>query len=221
MHSAAASLGEKVVALRKNEMFDDRPGRASGTSALGKLAREYYLNGDWERATTYWRQSTLRMMRAYRDPHAAYALRPNPQTYAILNSERQARDEHARWSPHFVGLIGALYHTAPTDFGVLKEAFELAQWALDLNSGLPFAQMAARSTNARLSALQKERDDLVLKFHDREGMSYADQRPLEARITELNKLIESDCRAKHRVRRRSHSPLARFNQPCGKTRRRC
>jgi tetratricopeptide (TPR) repeat protein len=194
LHGEAIALWEKVVHLSKDDLEASHPdpdNRSIG--AIGRLARDYSLMGDWVQATAHWRRSTFELMRTYRNPTTNRWLGRNPKTYSILNSERMARSAHARWGAHFVGLIGALSHTASAgDPEVLRETFHLAQWALDLNSGLPVAQMAARSSNPRLAALQRERDDLVKRFNDRDGINYADQRPIDVRISELNSQIEME-----------------------------
>lgn len=93
-------------------------------------------------------------------------------------------------------MIAGLYRTSgdrpESQPDLLEETFQLAQWALNLNSGEPIARMAARSGNPRLAALVREREALALKFVTELQLADVERRALDERVAVLNRRIETE-----------------------------
>ena len=199
-YAEAISFYKRSLALRKTSLGADHPYVAA---ELHSLAFIFFSQQDWKSAADYWRASLGVTIR--RTQRSADAVGRSPTG--------KARTEAEQLSFQFRDFVKAAYRLggeAGAELSLVREAFEMAQWAQSSQTAVSLAQMAARSAkdDLKLAALVRERQDLVAEWQTRDARRTAtrsqvpDQRnrpevaangsrlaAIDTRITEIDKRL--------------------------------
>jgi len=183
---------------RSLEIYEKTLGRdhPSVGSALNNLAGLHFVQQDWVGAADYWRRSTALAVRR--------AERGTADVGQALTGKRKGETD--RQSYRFLSLVRVGYRLATQDraqqAGLAAELFQAAQWAVVSEAAGSLAQMAARGAkgDARLAALVRERQDLVVEWQKRDANRTAavsqpsDKRDKVAEATNEARLAAIDAR---------------------------
>ena len=164
--SEAKQLYERVMDARVKVLGAEHPGTLA---VIHSLAHLRFTQRDWHGAAQLWRNGTemiiRRLQRGLQEPRQALSGRK--------------RNEGEQWSFQFRGLVKAAYRLAADgaepDATVAHDMFQIVQWALSSEAARSLAQMAVRGAkgDAKLAALVRERQDLVLEWQKRDELRSA------------------------------------------------
>jgi tetratricopeptide (TPR) repeat protein len=148
----------RALALTEKALGPDHP---SVALSLSNLAEVHLLRQDWPGATQHFRRSAGIIVRRTQ--------RGSEDLGKPLTGGRRSEAEQASYQ--FLGLAKALHRlAADADPALIDEAFRAAQWAKGSEAAASLAQMAVRGAkgDAALSALVRERQDLVAEWQQRD-----------------------------------------------------
>jgi tetratricopeptide (TPR) repeat protein len=189
----AEPLHQRTLKIYQTVLGPDHPW--VGTS-LSNLADLYFAQGDWIRAADYFRRSTGVTIR-----RAEFGTDDVGQN---LTGKRRAEAEHLGY--RFWTLVKTVYRLAQegrnAEATLLREMFQMAQWARGLEAAASLAQMAARGAkgDVQLTQLARERQDLVAEWQARDGERTAavaeapSKRDKEAEAANVTRLAAIDAR---------------------------
>jgi CHAT domain-containing protein/tetratricopeptide (TPR) repeat protein len=188
----AEPLYQRALNVREKALGSDSL-EVIGT--LMYVATLYSSQGDWARATDFARRGTAAL--------AARTLRGTQNVGQTMTGKIKSED--IGFSQAFFLAVKAASRLAsehPNDTNLQREMFLTAQWAQSSEAAESLSQMAARGAkgDARLAALIRERQDLVLEWQRRDQVrSYAvaqapDKRNREAEAENVARLSAIDAR---------------------------
>ncbi len=141
---------------------------------LNELGAVYFAQGDWMKAAQSWRRTNDIVIRLVKQSNSKVGSAPTADTHLISDA-----------SSH---LVQAMNRLAPEGSEMRakasREMFEIAQWALFSGAADSLSQMAARAAkdDPALSALARERQDLVAEWQNRDASrDAAFAKPVEKR----------------------------------------
>jgi CHAT domain-containing protein/tetratricopeptide (TPR) repeat protein len=188
--AAAEPLYERALVIHETALGPDHldVGRD-----LNNLAVHHFAQSDWQRAADYWRRSTgIVIGRARRG-----TLVGESQT-----GKRKSEASQVSWQ--FRDLIKAAYRqsVAREEAALLREMFQIAQWAQSSDAAESLALMAARGARGgpKLATLTRERQDLVAEWQRRDRLRSSavaqspDRRNREAEAENVSRLAAIDAR---------------------------
>jgi tetratricopeptide (TPR) repeat protein/CHAT domain-containing protein len=187
-YADAEPLYERALAIDEKALGPDHP-RVS--SALSNLASLYFDQRDWARAADFWRRGTGVIERRV----ARGTLVVGQAMTGKAKSEAEQNREQ------FLGLVKSVHRLARSPSPEqAAEMFETAQWAQSSEAASSLAEMAARGAKGdpKLSALVRERQDLVAEWQRRDGVRVAavsqppDKRDHAAETANANRLVAID-----------------------------
>ena len=177
-YADAIAVGERMLRLREK--------RGETTFQLQDqvwgVAADYFEIGDWAKSAAYWRRSADDFIARYR------------RAPASLELERAYKEQPASRTEYFTNVIATEYRLATEQRRSLddlaRDTFEIAQWAQSISLGDTLAQMTARSAkgNVMLSALVRERQDLMAKFERRA----LEQSEVQDRLLAIDSQLRTD-----------------------------
>jgi tetratricopeptide (TPR) repeat protein/CHAT domain-containing protein len=161
----AEPLMKRALAIEEKTLGPDHPNVATD---LRNLASIYFAQNNWASAADYWRRST-----------SVTISRVQRGTLVVGESlTGKKRSEAAQQSSTFRNLVKALSRLRSEqgdNAGLLRESFQVAQWAQSSEAAESLAQMAARGArgDSKLAALARKRQDLVVEWQNRDALRSA------------------------------------------------
>jgi CHAT domain-containing protein/tetratricopeptide (TPR) repeat protein len=157
-YAEAEPVFRRTLALTEKALGPDHP---SVALSLSNLAEVHLAQQDWPGAAELFRRSAGIVVRRTQ--------RGGEDLGKPLTGGRRSEAEQASY--HFLRLAKTLYRLGGgADPALADEAFRAAQWAKGSQAAASLAQMAARGAkgDAALSALVRERQDLVAEWQQRD-----------------------------------------------------
>jgi CHAT domain-containing protein/tetratricopeptide (TPR) repeat protein len=155
----AEALYQRSLTISERALSPDHPFVSLSLNNLGTL---HFVQNNWAAALSFWERSTGILIRRA-------LLGGEALSQGQVNS---AQGDVTRLRGSSMGLIKAAYRSNTTETGhatsLMPAMFQYAQWAQTSVAAASLAQMAARHVKGRavLSALVRERQDLVGEWHD-------------------------------------------------------
>jgi tetratricopeptide (TPR) repeat protein len=192
-YGEAEPLYKRALAIAEKALGPDHPDVGA---ALNNLAALHFAQRDWSRAAQFWRRSTGVIERRAR---RGTSIVGQPITGG-------GKNEASQLDFVFFRFVKSVYRLAAEDRDPSQEQademFEAAQWAHASQAASSLAQMAARGAKGdpKLSAIVRERQDLVAEWQKRDGVHTAavsqppDKRDRAGEAVNTSRLASIDTR---------------------------